>query len=604
MDIRPMNRIFMLSSKKAIGYSFLLIVLISFLYYPKWNKVGVESTLSWDVSGYYWYLPAAFIYKDIKQVAFSQDILKKYQCTPDFQQAFLHPSGNYVMKYSSGMALQYLPFFAVANAVAAPLGFEADGFSKPYQLAIQIGGLLMCLLGLIFLRKMLLPYFSDKVVSIVILCYAFATNYLNYAAIDNALTHNWLFAWYTILIFLTDRFYKKPGLLKSLGIGVAVGICTLTRPTDIISVLIPLLWAMPSLRPAAIRERGRFIGQHISLYLAAAIASVLIASIQLFYWKYVTGHWFVYSYGEQSFKWLKPHFYLYMFSARTGWLVYTPIMLFALIGLITLYKRKLHFWALFLFILVNTYIVTAWDIWWYGGRAMIQSYPALAFPFAALIAATDTHKIRRTLLYGVFALFAYYNIWWTHQIHRGQLVDPYNMTRAYFWAVVGRFKVPEETKKLYDTRHIFTGVRKDVQELYFNNFDSDTSLIKSGKRFNGTPCEYVTKGREFTQVATVPLQNGAAQWLRVSADFKCEFKEWELFSMPQLIVRLKNDDKEVKGYAIRLHRFLDTGDTKNLHIDVKLPNKPFNSVSFCVWNPGSAQDLQIDNMRAEIYNEE
>jgi len=56
--------------------------------------------------------------------------------------------------------------------------------------------------------------------------------------------------------------------------------------------------------------------------------------------------------------------------------------------------------------------------------------------------------------------------------------------------------------------------------------------------------------------------------------------------------------------AIRLHRFLDTGDTKNLYIDVKLPNKPFNSVSFCVWNPGSEQDLQIDNMRAEIYNEE
>jgi len=594
----------MLSSKTAVGFSFLCIVLISFFYYPKWNKIGVESTLSWDVSGYYWYLPAIFIYKDLKQVGFSQEMLKKHQCTPDFQQAFKHPSGNYVMKYSSGMALQYLPFFAVAHAVAAPMGFEADGFSKPYQLAIQIGGLVMCLIGLVFLRKMLLPYFSDKTVSIVVLCYAFATNYLNFSAIDNALTHNWLFTWYTILIYLTDRFYKKPTLPTALSIGAVVGICTLTRPTDIISVLIPLLWAMPSLRLAAIRERGRFIGQHISLYLAAAIASVLIASIQLFYWKYVTGHWFVYSYGEQSFKWLKPHFYLYMFSARTGWLVYTPIMIFALIGLVTLYKRKLHFWALFLFILVNTYIVTAWDIWWYGGRAMIQSYPALAFPFAAFVASVDGHKLKRTLLYAVFAVFTYYNLWYTHQIHRGQLVDPYNMTRAYFWAVVGRFNVPEETKKLYDTRHIFTGVRKDVQELYFNNFDSDTTLIKSGRQFNGTPCEFIGQGRQYTTIYSVQLQNGTARWLRVSADFICEIKEHELFSMPQLCIQFKNGKKDVKGHSIRLHRFLESGGALNLYIDAKLPGKSFDSVEMYLWNPGSPYELRMDNLRAEIYNEE
>jgi hypothetical protein len=178
------------------------------------------------------------------------------------------------------------------------------------------------------------------------------------------------------------------------------------------------------------------------------------------------------------------------------------------------------------------------------------------------------------------------------------------MTRAYFWAVLGRFEVPEETKKLYDTRYIFTGNRKDVQELYFNNFDSDTTLIKSGKQYNGTPCEYLTKGREYTQVVTVPLQKDAAEWLRVSADFKCEIKEWELWRMPQLIVRFKKDGKDVRGFSLRPHRFLNNGDSKNLYIDIKLPRRSFDSVSFCVWNPGSEQDLQIDNMRAEIYNEE
>ena len=594
----------LLSSSRVLVFSFLCIVLISFFYYPKWKNIGTESTLSWDVSGYYWYLPAVFIYKDVQHLAFSQDILKKYQCTPDFQQASPLPNGNMVFKYSSGQALQYLPFFAVAHAVAVPLGYEPDGFSVPYQLSIHIGGLLMSLIGLFFLRKALLHYFSDRVVSIVLLCIVFITNYLNFAAIDMPQTHNWLFTWYAILLYLSDRFYRQPSLGKAAGIGAVVGICALTRPTDFISVLIPLLWGMPSLRRDAIRERIRFIGSHASWYAVAVLITALIGSIQLFYWKYVSGHWLVYSYGEQSFSWLKPHLYYYMLSARTGWLVYTPVMLLALIGLIRLYNMKINFWALFLFILVNTYIVTAWDIWWYGPRAMVQSYPTLAFPLAAFIAGAEANRIKKALLYVVLALFAYYNIWYTHQIHRGGLVDPYNMTRAYFWAVLGRFSVPEETQKLYDTRHIFTGVRKDVREIYFNNFDADTTLIHAGKQFNGTPCEFTGPGIKHTQIASIPLETGAATWLRLSADFRCGIREWNDGRRPQLRVVLKDGPKEVKSYGIRVHRFLHDGDIKNLYIDIKLPKKTFHTAEFYVWNPGSQQELLIDNMRAELYEEQ
>lgn len=591
-------------SKIVIAISFLCIVLISFFYYPKWKNIGTESTLSWDVSGYYWYLPAVFIYKDVKHLGFSQNILKKYQCTPDFQQASPLPNGNMVLKYSSGLAMQYLPFFAVAHALAAPLGYEPDGFSVPYQLAIHMGGLFMCLIGLIFLRKALLRYFSERVVSIVLLCIVFATNYLNFSAIDMPQTHNWLFTWYAILLYLSDRFYKQPSLGKAAGIGAVVGICALTRPTDFVSILLPLLWGMPSLRRDALRERIRFIREHARMYAAAMGVTALIGSIQLFYWKYVSGHWLVYSYGEQSFSWLKPHFYYYLLSARTGWLVYTPVMVFALWGLVHLYKMKINFWALFLFIIVNTYIVAAWDIWWYGPRAMVQSYPAWAFPLGAFITTMEKDRVKRALMYFVFLLFGYYTVWYTHEIHRGGLVDPYNMTRAYFWAVLGRFSVPEETQKLYDTRYIFTGKRKDVREIYFNNFDSDTTLIKIGKQFNGTPCEFITAGKKNTRIARIPLETGAATWLRLSADFRCGIREWDDRRRPQLRVVLKEGTKDVKGYGIRVHRFLNTGDFKNLYIDIKLPQKTFHAVELYVWNPGSEQELLIDNMRAELYEEE
>jgi hypothetical protein len=177
------------------------------------------------------------------------------------------------------------------------------------------------------------------------------------------------------------------------------------------------------------------------------------------------------------------------------------------------------------------------------------------------------------------------------------------MTRGYFWAILGRYSVPEETQKLLDTRHIYTGERKDVQQVYYNNFDTDSTLIKSGRQFNGTPCEFITEGREYSGIYTIPLHNGAAKWLRLSADFHCEFKEHELWRMPQFCVMFKNGDKDVRGGSIRVHRFLDHGSTRNLYLDFKLPTKTFDSVNLYVWNPGSGQTLLIDNMKAEIYNE-
>ena len=57
----------------------LFILLSAFFYYPKWKQPHTEATISWDVSGYYFYLPAIFIYKDVKQLAFADSLVQKYR---------------------------------------------------------------------------------------------------------------------------------------------------------------------------------------------------------------------------------------------------------------------------------------------------------------------------------------------------------------------------------------------------------------------------------------------------------------------------------------------------------------------------------------------
>ncbi|MCO6493745.1 MAG: glycosyltransferase family 39 protein, partial [Phaeodactylibacter sp.] len=194
--------------------------------------------------------------------------------------------------------------------------------------AISLGSVLVAIIGLWFMRRVLLRYFTDRVVAATLLILVLATNYLDYSAINGPMTHNYLFTLYALLIWLTIKFYERPAYSNALGIGLVLGLAALTRPTEIIAALIPILWGVGSRAQA--RERLAFFGTHWPK-LALAAATVAVGSIQLIYWKYVSGDWIVYSYQDQGFSWLSPHIRNGLFSYRAGWLMYTPAMGFALL---------------------------------------------------------------------------------------------------------------------------------------------------------------------------------------------------------------------------------------------------------------------------------
>jgi len=201
------------------------------LWYPKWEKEQTEATISWDVAGYYLYLPAAIIYKDLAHLEFKDSIFQKYNPSPSFYHAIKQENGNYIMKYSIGLSCLYLPFFVVTHLIAGFIEYPADGFSFPYQLGYSLASLLVAFLGLWISRKTLLKFFNDKTVAFTLVTLVFATNYLNYTAIDGAMTHNWLFTLYALLIAATIRWYKKPDYTYSVIIGVIACLCTLGSPS-------------------------------------------------------------------------------------------------------------------------------------------------------------------------------------------------------------------------------------------------------------------------------------------------------------------------------------------------------------------------------------
>lgn len=574
----------------------------SFVYYPRWNKPGVEATISWDVSGYYWYLPSIFIYKDLKHQGFKDSILRKYNPTNDFQQAFQVDGGNYVLKYSSGMAVMYLPFFATGHVAAGLLGYPQDGFSRPYQLAIQLGAFLVAIIGIWYLRKLLLRYYTDSVVAIVIAILVIGTNYLNYSVIDGGMSHNWLFTLYVFLLLNTARFYETFSAKYALRIGLLAGLATLTRPTDALSALIPLLWGMESILPRALGQRLRLFFSHFRSFVLAAACAAVVVSVQFIYWKYASGHWIIYSYQDQHLWFRSPSIMNYTFSYRSGWLRYTPMLMLSFAGLIPFWVQGRNKVAITAFFLINYYFVCSWSIWWFGGRAMMQSYPVLMFPMASLVDAAINSRWLKIVLVPVVGVCAYLNIWFVHQSHRGGLYDTETMNKAYYNRVIGRWSVPAQTIMLRDNAELYEGEPANVKVIYQNDLETDTSLHETLPAIAGQRSLELNEHTKDIIEYKFRYGGGDAQWLRFRADVRCVIHEGDLWKMAQLVGRVYKNGKKQKENMMRIYRLLGDNQTRTMTLDMNIEGLHPDSVSIGFWNGYSEKPLVIDNIKVYSFN--
>ena len=234
---------------------------------------------------------------------------------------------------------------------------------------------------------------------------------------------------------------------------------------------------------------------------------------------------------------------------------------------------------------------------------MVQAYAILAFPLASLLQWMI--RQRRWLIYSFTALclfFSYYNLWWTHQAHRGGLFASEQMTKPYFWRVLFRYQVPEEVNKLLDTKYIFEGERHKVRSIYENDFEADTTAYDCPlPPIQGQHSLCLGQEQQFSPTYSIPFKPEGRHWLRATASFRCQEKEWDTWRMTQFIVRFMQGEQKVKEHVLRVYRFLDNGTTRELYIDCKYPRKPFDRVEVAFWNADSNKPIAIDDLKVEVY---
>lgn len=387
-----------------------------------------------DVANYYSYLPAIIYEKDLS-LSFLYDT-KNVEIESKLYKPNFTSKNKPVIKMSIGMAYTYLPFFGLAHFYAKSFDYPIDGYSAPYQFAIQFSTLFYYCLGLWFLWGVLRFYFSKSASFLTLIFLTFGTNIYYYLTIGAGMSHASNFALIAAFLYYTIQWHNSKSFKTILLVGVIGGLLTLIRPINILIFLFFLFYDVSSFKDLLPKLKMLLFNKIQLLVLVLLVFLIFVP--QLLYWHYVTGHFFFNSYVDEGFYFNKPHVLEAIFGFRKGWLIYTPIMIFSLVGFFII-RLKQFIISIPLFFVIYLYVTFSWWCWWYGGsfgqRPLIDIYPLLGIPFAAFLTAVQSKsQIKQRLIYTLLGLFTLLNLFQTIQA-KYNIIHYDSMTRENYFQV-------------------------------------------------------------------------------------------------------------------------------------------------------------------------
>jgi hypothetical protein len=378
-----------LSNTKILAFFGLILlccVLFSLHKHRTVEQNNFRTELWADRAGYYIYLPSTFIY------AFSAN-----KINPELE---LSTGGGFKVnqdqkietKYTYGVALMEAPFFLVADLITAVDGrYPRDGFSFYYRKLIDISGSFYFVFGLFFLflvlRKLFL--FNDLFFLLILGLIGFGTNLYYYGLIEGGMSHIYSFFLSSLLIYLTLRFLNKPQMVRyKFLLFITIALISLIRPINILFVGTIIFLNVESRREVVERLRLFFNVKSILLFL---LAFLIIWLPQFLYWRYLSGHFILYSYNSENFDHLlSPRILEVLFSPNNGLLPYSLLFIFIFPALIFYAKSKPYFggYVLLVFLLL-VYLTASWHDWTfgcsYGMRNSVEYLSLFLIPFIYLI---------------------------------------------------------------------------------------------------------------------------------------------------------------------------------------------------------------------------
>ena len=424
------------------------ITLVVFGLQIKFRFLGVDGhaaqrVIDGDGKGYYAYLPAVFIYKDLTFSFFDK--------MPDsfdlqYSTTFLlnHHKKN-VNKYTCGEALLLVPFFAIAVLVSYVLGLPVDGYNVIFHIMVAIGALFYLLVGLLAIKNLLRLYkISFGVIGMTVFGMVFGTNLLNYVVNECSMTHVFSFGLISFNIWQVKKLHEDSSRYNWLLCGLSLGLIILIRPVNLL-----LIASYPFLM--AENFRFSFFKSKIWHFSFAVLAVLSVISIQSILWKIEAGDFLIYGYKNEGFDLQHlPHFFDFLFSFERGAFIYSPALILALPGFWYMGRNKAKVSRLLLFLIVLVSIQSAWWCWYYGDgfgeRPLIDYYAFFSIPIAYLLAAK--RPLVKTISRFLLVIFSFLGVIFCYQYFYW-IIYPTSMNFNKFKTVF--LKTGRESRELFNS---------------------------------------------------------------------------------------------------------------------------------------------------------
>jgi hypothetical protein len=325
-----------------------------------------------------------------------------------------------------GPALLWAPFYGVGHLVAGVTGAPQDGYSAPYVSAVAYGsafyGWMAIALSALIAQRLVGRSLSPALAVLLgspMLFYMYVAPPFSHACATLAVA---LFLW----VWLRVR--EQWSLRGVIALGLTGGLMGTMRDQTVLFLIPP---AIDFLRSRV--RQGLPAG---ALALAGTLATLVAYSPHLLASRAINGYVGPHESVGNKMSWSSPHFFDVLVSPFHGWLVWTPLAVLGLAGLVALATgrtRARHGDAAWIgvcalvMVLLQVYINGAVESWTvagaFGQRRFVELTPLLVLGLATVL-TTDLQPRRLTWVVIVVCL------WWnlglllqfgTHRMDRQRL---------------------------------------------------------------------------------------------------------------------------------------------------------------------------------------
>lgn len=547
-----------------------------------------QRPIAGDAQAYYAYLPALFIYDDL-DYDFMETHAAQHYADGHLKDFVNEVDGEKVNKTFPGVTVLYAPFFAAGHLSAIVLGKSADGFSSIYQLWFDIGLWIYFLFSLIFAKKILEKlHFSSKTILFSIFSIVLASNLFFYTVYDQSVTHVYNFFMINGLILCLMNFkstLQHKWLILSVALFALIGV---TRPTNILVVGLILFFFND--RHFYAQLFGTLFSKHIWKF---ALPALIIGSLPFILWKMQTGHWIVYSYGEEGFDFTQPHFFDFLWSYTKGWMTYTPIVLLILgVGLWQLFKHsKQQFAIAVLFYLISIYLFSSWWCWYYGAgmsqRVMIDHYILLLFLLALSLKWAFQHPTTKMISLALLTIFSALNIAQAYQIKSG-ILQFGSATKQQYW---DNFLSFQKKARVYPKDH---WVLNESVNLYQHSPLKGENYIRQEDGFES----FINENSPYSAVFAAEIQSiGKNTKLIVSFEAFATTK----IELSRAVVSLYKADGTSIPFVFYCAELLPQNEWSLLEFLIEPQHAEIDYVELFFWNGNSNEQITFRKFKLTHY---